>query len=309
MTPRKTVRRPQLASKQNSPRLDVASPWSLSNSKKLQILQLEPFSKLPWLVHGFSTITGGVSPLDGRTILNLGFTRWDKRENVLKNRSFFSAAVDGRGMELLALNQIHSDIPRVFSEAPGQPCSGDALLTDRPGLLLAVQTADCVPVLLVDVKRRNVAAVHAGWRGTLARISQKAVGRMRLEYGSRPSDLLAAIGPSIGLCCYEVGVELVTQFQSQFADADSYFDEARTGDEPNPIQWLNMKPPGHQPPPKNVHLDLRAANRSQLLAAGVHPSRIFVSGLCTACHPDFFFSFRKQGEPSGRLLSVIGIRP
>jgi YfiH family protein len=172
-----------------------------------------------------------------------------------------------------------------------------------------VQTADCVPILLVDPKKRAVAAVHAGWRGTLARIAEKAVGRMQLEFGSKPANLLAALGPAIGPCCYEVGTELVTKFTAQFADGAEYFDEPRSGDEPNPLEWLNMAPPGHRPPPRSVHLDLRKANRSQLLAAGLRPRNLFASDLCTACRGDLLFSYRKEGPQSGRLLSVVGIRP
>ena len=175
-------------------------------------------------------------------------------------------------------------------------------------MLLGVQTADCVPILLVDPSTRAVAAIHAGWRGTLARIAQKTVGEMRMHFDSNPAEILSAIGPAIGACCYEVGTELVTEFTSQFADAEEYFDEPRTGEEPNPLQWLNMMPPGHQPPPKNVRLDLRETNRSQLLAAGIRDSNIFVSNLCTACHPDLFFSYRKEGANSGRLLAAIGPR-
>jgi len=131
---------------------------------------------------------------------------------------------------------------------------------------------------------------------------------MQLEFSSKPSSLLAAVGPSIGPCCYEVGTELVTKFTAQFADAAEYFDEPRSGEEPNPLQWLNMAPPGHQPPPKNVHLDLRKANRSQLLAAGLRPQNIFTTDLCTACRTDLFFSYRKEGPQSGRLFSAIGLR-
>jgi len=105
-----------------------------------------------------------------------------------------------------------------------------------------------------------------------------------------------------------IGADFVSKFAAQFADAADYFDEARSGEEPNPLQWLNMMPPGHQPPPKGVHLDLRKANRSQLLAAGLRPRSIFTSDLCTACRTDLFFSFRKEGALSGRLMSVIGIR-
>lgn len=234
---------------------------------------------------------------------------WDSRENVLENRRLFQSAVAGKGFTLLAIQQIHSDVIQVFPALPAGPCKGDALATHRSGLLLAVQTADCVPILLVDQQKRAVAAIHAGWRGTHARIAEKAVGRMQLEFGSKPANLLAALGPAIGPCCYEVGAELVTKFTAQFADGAEYFDEPRSGEEPNPLQWLNMAPPGHQPPPKNVHLDLRKANRSQLLAAGLRRQNIFASDLCTACRTDLFFSYRKEGPQSGRLLSVIGIRP
>jgi hypothetical protein len=105
-----------------------------------------------------------------------------------------------------------------------------------------------------------------------------------------------------------VGAEFVSKFAAQFADAAEYFDEARSGEEPNPLQWLNMAPPGHQPPPRNVHLDLRKANHSQLLAAGLRAENIFVSDLCTGCRTDLLFSYRKEGARSGRLMSVIGIR-
>ena len=273
------------------------------------MLQLVPYTKLPWLIHGFSTRQGGVSALDGKeNLLNLSFMEWDTRENVAKNRRLFQAAAGAKNLPLVALKQIHSDVIHLFSAKPGEPCRGDASISNRPGLLLAVQTADCVPILIVDPKKRAIAAIHAGWRGTLVRIVEKAVGRLRLEFGSKPAELRAALGPSIGPCCYEVGADLVTKFTAQFADAPAYFDDARTGEEPNPLQWLNMMPPGHQPPPKNVHLDLRKANRSQLLSAGLRAENIFVSDLCTACRTDLLFSYRHEGPQSGRLLSVIGIR-
>jgi YfiH family protein len=274
---------------------------------RLRILQLAPFGKFPWLVHGFSTRGGGVSSLDGEDVLNLSFSEWDTRENVAKNRVVFQSAIGGKALTLVSVKQIHSDIVQVFDGVAGAARFGDASVTKHRGLLLAIQTADCVPILLVDRRKRAIAAIHAGWRGTLARITQKAVGAMQREFASRPRDLLAAIGPSIGPCCYEVGAELVTQFASQFSDAQEYFDEPRTGDEPNPLQWLNMRPPGHQPPPKAVHLDLRRANRSQLLATGLPADNIFVCEFCTACRKDLFFSYRKEGPGSGRLLSVIGI--
>ncbi|HTZ49827.1 MAG TPA: peptidoglycan editing factor PgeF [Verrucomicrobiae bacterium] len=267
-----------------------------------------PFTKFPWLVHGCSTRVGGASTLDGEKVLNLSFTEWDAKENVLANRRALQKAIRAQEFTLSPLRQIHSDVIQVFSAAPAAPCKGDASTTNTPGLLLSAQTADCVPILLVDPKKRTVAAIHAGWRGTLGRIAQKTVGRMQMEFASRPADLLAAIGPSIGPCCYEVAADFVTKFAAQFPDAAEFFDEARTGDEPNPLQWLNMKPPGHQPPPKNVHLDLWKANRAQLLAAGLLAQNVYSSNLCTGCRRDLFFSYRKEGATSGRMMSVIGVR-
>ncbi len=274
----------------------------------MQVLELALFKKLTWLVHGFSTRTGGSSLLpSGERVLNLSCTEWDQRENVLKNRQTFQSAIAATESPLVLLKQFHSAVALFFATPPQEPRKGDASFTNSRGILLGVQTADCVPILLVDPKKRAVAAIHAGWRGTLARIAEKTVGEMRMHLGSNPVDILAALGPAIGGCCYEVGTELVTEFTSQFSDAEDYFDDPRTGEEPNPLQWLNRMPPGHQPPPTNVRLDLRKANRSQLLAAGLREQNIFASDLCTACHTDLFFSYRKEGVNSGRLLTAIGI--
>jgi YfiH family protein len=291
------------------PPVKISSPWRLRRVNGMQVLELEPLRKLPWLVHGFSTRTGGSSQLpSGERILNLSFMDWDRREAVAKNRAAFQKVLSAERMELIALKQIHSAVVQPFAAKPGEPCKGDASVTLSKNLLLGIQTADCVPILIVDPKKRAVAAIHAGWRGTLARVAEKTVGEMRARFGSHPKNLIAAIGPAIGVCCYEVGTELVTEFSSQFADAEEYFDELRTGEEPNPLQWLNMMPPGHQPPPRNVRLDLRKANVSQLRAAGLAEKNIYVSDLCTACHRRLLFSYRKEGPVSGRQLSVIGIR-
>ncbi len=286
-----------------------ATSFTTRTSRNLKLLQIPALSEFPWLIHAFSTKPGGISSLENEKVLNLGFTDWDTRENVQENRRRFQTAAGAKDLPLITLKQFHSDVIHLFDTASTDPCRGDASITNRPGLLLSIQTADCVPILLVDPKKRAIAAIHAGWRGTLARIAAKTIGKMQMHFGTNPADLLAAIGPSIGPCCYEVGTEVATQFLSQFSDAPTYFDEFRTGDEPNPIQWLNMMPPGHQPPPKGVLLDLRKANRSQLLAAGLRPQNIHTIDLCTACQPDLLFSYRKQGPASGRLMSVIALRP
>jgi YfiH family protein len=307
VTPTKTKTLSRTRTPKNKPLASCA--WRLSTSANgVGFLQVPAFSAFPWLVHGFSASQGGVSPLNGGKVLNLGFTEWDARENVQQNRKLFQFALAAAELALVSLEQIHSDVVYAFSSASHEPCRGDASISNTPNLLLSVQTADCVPILLLDPKKRAIAAVHAGWGGTLQRIVEKTIGRLKMEFKTNPSDLVAAIGPAIGGCCYEVGTEVAAAFLSQFANAPEWFDELRTGDEPNPLQWLNQFPPGHQPPPKNVRLDLRRANRARLLAAGLSPQNIFVSDLCTACRPDLLFSYRKQGSESGRMMAVIGIR-
>jgi copper oxidase (laccase) domain-containing protein len=151
----------------------IAAPWMLRKSDGLQVLQLAPFAKLPWLVHGFSTRAGGTSTLDGETFLNLSFTEWDAKENVVENRRQLQAAVGANDFTLVAMRQIHSDVIRPFATPPAGPCKGDASTTKEPGLLLGTQSADCVPILLVDPKKRAVAAIHAGWRGCAHRAENR----------------------------------------------------------------------------------------------------------------------------------------
>jgi YfiH family protein len=290
--------------------------WKARRSKGVEILQAQVLEKISWVVHGFSTRIGGESRLAGKSALNLGFTDWDSRAAVAANRQLLLGALGATKMSLMSLRQIHSDVAHIIAAPPGSdigesPC-GDAIATAQPGLLLAVQAADCVPILLADTAQRAVAAVHAGWRGTLARIVTKTLGRMRQEFGTRPEDVVAAFGPAIGRCCYEVGPEVAQAFAAQFASAKDWFDgpfaRLSEGEEPNPLPWLTMMPPGHQPDPERVNLDLRAANRWQLIEAGVLAKRIAVSALCTKCRADLFFSYRREGPGTGRLMGVIGIR-
>jgi YfiH family protein len=185
-------------------------------------------------------------------------------------------------------------------------------MTDEPGLLLGVQTADCIPVLVADRKRRTVAAFHAGWRGTVKRIVETGVGRMRLEFGSRPADLIAAIGPGIGACCYAVGEEVLSGFESQFIYGRELFREVYDSDPVRtryPMLFLTQRAPGHSSIGPSLHLDLVDANRRQLLAAGLKPRSIKVVGGCTCCQPELFFSHRASQGRAGRMMSVIGIRP
>jgi YfiH family protein len=192
---------------------------------------------------------------------------------------------------------------------------GDALMTRQRGLLLGIQTADCVPVLIADTKTRAVAAFHAGWRGTLARIVERGVGTMRLEFGSQPKNLIAAIGPAIGACCYSVGEEVRHEFESQFAYAPELFSEVYDSDpvrDKYPMLFLTARAPGHSNIGPQIHLDLHEANRRQLLDAGVKAKAITVVGECTACARlrdgrRKYFSHRAEHGFTGRMLSAIGV--
>ncbi|MGD0840709.1 MAG: peptidoglycan editing factor PgeF [Candidatus Acidiferrales bacterium] len=310
-TPRKKHVRQILAA---PPTASDAKNWSSRRANGTCTLAAQPLARLPWLVHGFST---RLDTIGGKKAapFNLGFTENDARAIVAERRRRFAAAMGAADWPLFTARQFHSDVIHIIADArvPSEPPRADALLTQVPGILLAVQTADCAPILLVDTRHRFTAAVHAGWRGTLARIAQKVLGRMHVTFGTRPADVLAAIGPSIGPCCYEVGPEVAQAFAGQFDAAKEWFagpfDRLAYGEEPNPLPWLNLMPPGHQPPPPRVHLDLRAANRWQLLDAGVSHTRIVVSPLCTACRTELLFSYRREGAATGRLMAAIGLRP
>jgi YfiH family protein len=248
--------------------------------------------------------------------LNLGFTADDARETVSANRRLLAEAVTGNeGTPLVTIRQIHSSVLVLSGGKDAlreRPCKGDGLITDQPGVLLGVQTADCIPVLVADRKRRAVAAFHAGWRGTVKRIVEGGVGRMRLEFGSHPEDLIAAIGPGIGPCCYSVGEEVLSSFEAQFLYGRELFRDVYSTDAVRtkyPMLFLTQRAPGHSPIGPGLHLNLIEANRRQLLDAGLKPRSIQVIGGCTNCHPELFFSHRASKGHAGRMMSVIGIRP
>jgi len=273
-----------------------------------------------WLWHGFSTRQGGVSQVycsEGtKGELNLGFTPEDDAANVTENRLRLAEAISGlRQTRMRTLRQIHSDlvIKREETDRVGLAASrkGDGWLSDEAGGLWAIQTADCIPVLVADRRQRVVAAFHAGWRGTVRRIVECGVGRMRLDYGSRPEDLIAAIGPGVGPCCYAVGEEVLSEFESQFAYKDDLVHEVYETDSVRtryPMLFLTQRAPGHSEIGPSLHLDLAEANRRQLVDAGVRPDAIHRLGGCTSCQREWFFSHRASQGYAGRMMSVIGIR-
>jgi len=256
----------------------------------LTFLVCEPLEQAGFK-NAFSTRLGGVSELPAEA-LSLGNFSHDQRQHVLENRRRFLSAIDATGWPLVTAKQIHSaDVRSVIDadDARREVTVCDALTANIPQTLLAVQTADCMPVLIVDERQHAFAAIHAGWRGTLAGIVARTVERMQQSYDSRPSDLRAALGPALGACCFEVGPEVLDAFRREF----SYAEE------------LISKP---QESGKG-HLNINRANARQLMDGGISADRIYDSGLCTVCRNDLFFSYRRERGHEhhvGRLMGVVG---
>lgn len=256
------------------------------------VLCAPKLSGLPGVVHAFSERGGGVSPAP-YTGLNLGPRSGDPFQNVAENRRRFHAAAGTLGMPVLAPRQTHSADVTVHHASDPLPApgvvEGDGIVTDQPGVALAVLAADCLPVLLYDPHRRLVGAVHAGWRGTAGGIAARAVTVMHDAFGSDPVEIRVALGPCIGRCCYEVGPEVLTAVG---AATPAHLDAIR-----DPL-------PGDA---GKGMLDLLAANTAQLVGAGLRPEHIEAIGMCTACQPERFYSHRRAGEPTGRGGAVIAL--
>lgn len=311
--PSKTLPAKKLAPKKLAPKKSAKK--KSANKASLNILRADALSNIPWLIHGFSTRTGGFSRVYGSNSLNLGFTKEDSRNLVEKNRAAFLSKLGAMNKKqlwpLVTLRQIHSDIIHSITNPLKETLAGDGLITATPEIILGIQTADCSPVILVDTKKHAVGVFHAGWRGTVKRIVEKGVGEMHRYFNSSPRDIKAAIGPGVRNCCYEVGEEVRTTFENQFAYADALFHEVKESDhirERYPLLFLTSRAPGHSDLPKKIFLNLAEANRRQLLDAGVLAKNIEASDLCTACNTDLLFSYRKEKGGTGRMLAAIGIK-
>jgi YfiH family protein len=265
--------------------------------EKVSVTSPPGWRHYPWLRSGFSSRWGGVTSVYGEPgQLNLGWTAEDGPEAVAENRRRLLQSAGGDALwELVTMRQVHGLAINTVRRDRG-PLStpegkavleGDGLVTSEPGLMLATQTADCVPLLIVDTKQRAVGAFHAGWRGTVARMAEVAVARMASEFGSKPQDLAAAIGPAIRQCCFAVGDEVRESFANEFSYADKLFKQEQ-----------------------QVHIDLHEASRRQLIDAGVPD--ITVVAACSSCYRDSngrrgYFSHRAEKGITGRMMGVIGV--
>lgn len=237
--------------------------------------------------HGFTTRAGGVSGGDFES-LNLRLSCGDSRENIIKNYELIAGALGIPVQKLILSKQVHrTDVREVGTADCGNGLfrenrfdSADALMTNESGAALVVFSADCVPVLFLDKKRRVIAAAHSGWRGTCGNIAAKTVVAMGERYGSAPEDIICAIGASIRQCCFEVGEEVAAEFDEKFID--------RSGEKP--------------------HIDLQGNIAESLCGVGVKRENIVDSGICTCCRPDEFYSHRRVGDRRGAMAAILMLK-
>jgi YfiH family protein len=264
---------------------------TIDGKTRISFLVCEPLERAGF-VNGFSTRLGGVSKLPSKA-LNLAYFKGDDKENVAENRRRFLKAIDAEAATVITARQTHST-ERCFIEtmeqASGPQPDCDAMTTKLAGVLLAIQTADCLPVLVGDTKSGAIAALHAGWRGTAGRITERTVADLMLMHGANPRDCIAALGPAACVECYEVGDDVIQRYKKEFGYWRNLFATFKEGGK--------------------AHLDVRAANVQQLKFCGFLQENIHVATHCTMHQNELFFSYRRegriQGSGTGRLLSVIG---
>lgn len=262
-------------------------------TRKGNIHYLEPqlLAAAALSTQGFTTRHEGVSRAPYNS-LNLGSNTADSPHSVQGNRSLLARTFGTKVEKLVTVNQMHGTDLLVIDEP--NPDYGhflkidcDGIITNQPGLMIAVGVADCLPLLLLDPVKRVVAALHAGWKGTAGNIAAKGVATLVSLFGSDCRDILAATGPAIGACCYEVDVPV----RDAFLACDLIWDNCAT--ESGDGKWK---------------LDLAAANRLQLLAAGLEDEHVEVASQCVCCQQDWFFSYRRDGQETGRQAGFIMLR-
>ncbi len=271
-------------------RYGTSEAFRLSRRDDVRYLECLALGEYSFITHAFCSRWGGISE-GSLANLNFGTRSGDRKEHLLRNREILCSAFDIQEKNLVTVNQVHGDRLLIVDEKTRDwrregILEYDGIISAMPGVPVGVKTADCVPVFLVDRARRVIGAVHAGWKGTSLGIIAKAVGVFVKEFASTPADILAVIGPAIGPCCYEVDEVVFREFDKK--RGESFF--ARCEKEG---QWM---------------FDLPAANRFQLLDAGVPPDNIFSADICTSCNRDTFFSHRGEHGGTGRQLNFIMLR-
>lgn len=265
--------------------------FSLVKKKSIEYMQSSIFSECDFLVHAFCNRRGGASE-DDYASLNMSFREGDEEFRVLRNWDKLATAFGIPLEDFLVLNQVHGDDIFVIKPhgnyfSSRETLNYDAIVTSRTNLAVCIKTADCVPLFFVDRAKKVIAVIHAGWKGTALQISAKVIRLMQKQFGSQPADILAAIGPSIGLCCYEVDAIASDAFRQHKNHELFLHPGKRKG------KWM---------------LDLVLANRTQILACGVPDANIEESGFCTVCHQDSFFSHRGSGGITGRQINFMMIK-
>lgn len=252
--------------------------------------------RIPGIVHGLTYRVPGMGKAEG----NIGYSGERDQDDAWAMRRLWSEAIGFDVERMVNVGQVHgTEVIRAYAEDAGRGAAprtevigrADALVTDAPNVFLSTMHADCQPILLVDPTRPAVAAVHAGWRGTVADIAGNAVRAMQREFGSDPADLIAYLGPAIGGCCNEVGDEVIDAWKAIAADM-------------GPLVELAITKPGVK-----HHFDVPRANSLLLQRAGLVPEHMEVSPICTKCEQDWWFSHRGHGAKAGRQVAFIGIVP
>jgi YfiH family protein len=265
--------------------------FSLEKKKTIEYLQSDLVRDCDFLEHAFCTRRGGASQ-DEYKSLNMSFREGDEEFLVLQNWDRLATAFAIPLEQFLVVNQVHGDAIFVIKPhgsyfSSREELNYDAIVTNRTNLAICIKTADCVPVFIVDKMKKVIGVVHAGWKGTALEISTKVIRLMQNQYRSQPADILAAIGPSIGRCCYEVDSAVADAFR-QHTNSSSFLFPGAGKD-----RWM---------------LDLAEANSRQIMEAGVPENNIEVSGFCTTCNQDMFFSHRGSGGITGRQINFMMIK-
>jgi len=243
-------------------------------------------------VMAFSIRTGGCSPRPFES-LNFSVSQGDEAQNVGWNYEALAKRLGIDAGRTTPCRQVHGDSVEFIDSIAEISPQADAIITTTPGIYPAIKTADCLPILLLDPVHRLAAAIHAGWRGTVLRITRKVLRLMKSRFGTDPTDLVAALGPAIGPCCYEVDEVVLKPFRETIPEAEQFIVKSESRDTSR----------------ESHRLDLRGANRLELIREGVPTSNIRSADLCTCCNPALFFSYRRDGVKSGRHLAVTGFIP